>query len=323
MASDRHYSPENDYVKRAGVIENSTLFDNKFFNVANRDALLTDPQHRVFLQTAWHALEDAGCDPFQYTGDIALFAGSSVNTYLSNNIFNSDFYQDIHQYPVLLGNEKDFLCTRVSHALNLRGPSVTVQTGCSTSLVAVHMACQSLLNGECDMALAGGVTIEFPQKSGYKYLDGGILSPDGYCRPFDEQACGTVVSDGCGIVVLKLLADAIRDKDQIYCVIKGSSINNDGNDKMGFTSPSASGQKRAILDALHVSGVEASQISYIETHGTGTKLGDPIEINGLRDVYRGKEDQKVQIGSIKANIGHTDAASGITGLIKVAFNDEA
>ncbi len=317
--SDPWYSQDASYVKRAGILNHATEFDNKFFNISNRDALLTDPQQRIFLQTAWHALEDAGCDPFSYQGDIALYGGSSTNTYLSHHIFNSDYRHEINQYPVILGNEKDFLCTRVSHALNLRGPAMTVQTGCSTSLVAVHMACQSLLNGECDIAMAGGITIRFPVKAGYKYQDGGILSPDGHCRPFDQDACGTVVSDGCGIVVLKLLEDALRDRDQIYCVIKGSAVNNDGQDKMGFTSPSISGQSRVIEDALSLSGLDASQISYVETHGTGTKLGDPIEINALRDIYTGHQGQKVKLGSVKANIGHTDTASGITGLIKVAL----
>ncbi|SHG15643.1 Phosphopantetheine attachment site [Vibrio gazogenes DSM 21264] len=319
QASDPWYTQDANYVKRAGIINDATGFDNKFFNISNRDALLTDPQQRIFLQTAWHALEDAGCDPFTYQGDIALYGGSSSNTYLSHHIFNSDYRHEINQYPVVLGNEKDFLCTRVSHALNLRGPAMTIQTGCSTSLVAVHMACQSLLNGECDIAMAGGVTIRFPVKAGYKYQDGGILSPDGHCRPFDQDACGTVVSDGCGIVVLKLLEDALRDRDQIYCVIKGSSINNDGQDKMGFTSPSISGQARVIEDTLQLSCIDASQISYVETHGTGTKLGDPIEINALKEVYSGHQGQKVKLGSVKANIGHTDSASGISGLIKVAL----
>ncbi|ASA55301.1 beta-ketoacyl synthase N-terminal-like domain-containing protein [Vibrio gazogenes] len=319
QASDPWYTQDANYVKRAGIINNATGFDNKFFNISNRDALLTDPQQRIFLQTAWHALEDAGCDPFTYQGDIALYGGSSSNTYLSHHIFNSDYRHELNQYPVVLGNEKDFLCTRVSHALNLRGPAMTIQTGCSTSLVAVHMACQSLLNGECDIAMAGGVTIRFPVKAGYKYQDGGILSPDGHCRPFDQDACGTVVSDGCGIVVLKLLEDALRDRDQIYCVIKGSAINNDGQDKMGFTSPSISGQTRVIEDTLQLSGIDAGQISYVETHGTATKLGDPIEINALKEVYSGHQGQKVKIGSVKANIGHTDSASGISGLIKVAL----
>jgi len=308
------------FVKRSGVLEGIDHFDASFFGFSAREAELTDPQQRIFLECAWHALEDAGYGGTTSGGRIAVFAGSSSNTYFSNNLLPSSICTELGNYPVMIGNEKDFLCTRVSFKLNLRGPSLTVQTACSTSLVALHMACQSLLNGEAEIALAGGVSVRSPQKTGYRYQEGGILSSDGTCRPFDHKANGTVIGEGAGVVVIKLLSEALRDRDHIYAVIRATAINNDGNHKMAFTAPSISGQVEVIQEALRVARTPPSTIGYIEAHGTGTLLGDPIEIAALRQVYDlPQEPNKIAVGSLKGNIGHLDAAAGISGLIKVAL----
>ena len=242
-----------NYVKAAGVLEGAELFDAPFFGFHPREAELMDPQHRIFLQCAWHALEDAGYDPARYAGRIGVFGGAGLNTYLFEvgpTLSNSSALR----YQAFIGNDKDFLTTRVSYKLNLKGPSVDVQTACSTSLVAVHLACQSLLAGECEMALAGGVAIRAPLKQGYLYEEGGILSPDAHCRAFDKNAKGTVFGNGAGIVVLKPLEKALADGDNIYAVIKGSAINNDGSVKLGYTAPSVDGQAEVISDAFAVSG---------------------------------------------------------------------
>lgn len=310
-----------DYVKAHGIMKDIEKFDAGFFNMTAQEAELTDPQHRFFLECTWEALEDAGYIPDKYDGVIGVFGGASQNTYLLNNISKMDNFDIMGNYQVRLGNEKDFLSTRISYKFNLTGPSLTVQTACSTSLVAVHLACQSILNGECDIAIAGGVTIQTPQKSGYMYRDGGILSPDGHCRAFDEDAKGTVLGNGVGILILKSLDTAIRDKDNIYAVIKGTAINNDGSMKVGFTAPSVEGQSRAIQEALSMADLEPDAISYIETHGTGTQLGDPIEIAALKNVFpkNVEGEQLCPIGSTKPNIGHIDVASGIAGAIKVTM----
>jgi phthiocerol/phenolphthiocerol synthesis type-I polyketide synthase E len=309
------------YVKASGVIKDIEMFDAAFFGFTAREAELTDPQHRIFLECAWEALENAGCVPEKYNGIIGVFGGVSTNTYLLNNIAKSNIIDTAGIYPIMIGNEKDFLCTRVAYKLNLKGPSMTIQTACSTSLVAVHVACQSILNGECDMAIAGGATIRVPQKAGYKYQEGGILSPDGHCKAFDEDARGTVAGDGVGIVVLKPLANAINDRDYVYAIIKGTAINNDGSMKVGFTAPSVEGQASVIQEALNIAEVSPDTIGYVEAHGTGTQLGDPIEVAALKSVFQKKIQNKKScaIGSVKANIGHLDSASGVTGLIKVAL----
>ncbi len=309
------------YVKASGVIKDIEMFDASFFGFTSREAEITDPQHRIFLECAWEALENAGYVPEKYNGIIGVFGGVSSNTYLLNNIAKSDIIDTAGIYPIMIGNEKDFLCTRVAYKLNLKGPSMTVQTACSTSLVAVHVACQSILNGECDMAIAGGATVRVPQKAGYKYQEGGILSPDGHCKAFDEDAKGTVVGDGVGIVVLKLLENAIEDRDYVYGVIKGTAINNDGSSKVGFTAPSVEGQASVIQEALKLADISSDTIGYIEAHGTGTQLGDPIEVAALKSVFQKniKNEKTCVIGSVKANIGHLDAASGVAGLIKVAL----
>lgn len=311
---------EPNYVKAGGVVEDIDLFDAAFFEVNPKEAEITDPQHRLFLESAWEALENAGYDSQRCNSRIGVYAGASLSNYCSLD-FNTDQVGSATSYQTLIGNDKDFLSTRVSYKLNLKGPSITVQTACSTSLVAVSLACQSLLNYQCDMALAGGVSIHTPQKTGYLAQEGGTLSPDGHCYAFDARAKGTVIGNGVGVVVLKRLQDAIADGDFIYATILGSAINNDGSGKVGYTAPSVDGQAEAIAEAMMLANVEPETISYIETHGTGTALGDPIEIAALSQVFRSTTDKKgfCAIGSVKTNIGHLDAAAGVTGLIKTAL----
>jgi len=311
-----------DHVKAAGILEDIDKFDAAFFGYNPREAVLMDPQHRLFLECAWEALENAGYDAERYEGAIGVYAGVGVNSYLLNNLMaNPAQLGAAVSLPVAIGNDKDFLSTRVSYKLNLRGPAFTVQTACSTSLVAAHLACQSLLNGECDIALAGGVLVQVPHQAGYVYQEGGTYSPDGHCRAFDANANGTTNGNGVAIVVLKRLQEALAAGDRVCAVIKGSAINNDGSDKVGFTAPSVNGQAQVITEALAVAGVEPETVSYIETHGTGTNLGDPIEIAALTQAFRGRTDKKnfCAIGSVKTNIGHTDAAAGVAGLIKTVL----
>ncbi|MCP6760236.1 MAG: SDR family NAD(P)-dependent oxidoreductase [Fischerella sp. CENA71] len=312
-----------NYVKAASIIEDIELFDAAFFGFTPREAEITDPQHRLFLESAWEALESAGYNSEFYDGKIGVFAGVTNSNYLFTNLIsNENLIQSVDAFNIFIGNEKDNLSTQISYKLNLTGPSINVQNNCSTSLIAVHLACQSLLNGESDLALAGGVSIaKLPQKSGYHYQEGVLHSPDGHCRTFDAQAQGTVFGDGLGIVVLKRLDDAVNDGDFIHAVIKGSAINNDGSLKVGYTAPSVNGQREVILEALALSGVEPDTISYIEAHGTATPLGDPIEIKALTQAFRASTNKKgfCAIGSVKTNIGHLDTAAGVTGLIKTVL----
>ncbi|GAA6624131.1 SDR family NAD(P)-dependent oxidoreductase [Scytonema sp. NUACC26] len=309
-----------NYVKASAILEDIDLFDASFFSFNAKEAEVTDPQHRLFLECAWQALENAGYDSAKFTSRIGVYAGASLNNYYSLDL-NRERMGSAQCYQTVIGNDKDFLTTRVSYKLNLTGPSITVQTACSTSLVATTLACQSLLNYQCDMALAGGVSIHVPQKTGYLYEQGGTLSPDGRCRAFDAKAQGTTIGNGVGIVVLKRLSDAIADGDCIHTVIKGSAINNDGSGKVGYTAPSVNGQAEVIAEAMMLAGVEPETISYIEAHGTGTALGDPIEIAALSRVFRSSTQKKsfCAIGSVKTNIGHLDAAAGIAGLIKTVL----
>ncbi|MCA9970365.1 MAG: type I polyketide synthase, partial [Anaerolineales bacterium] len=310
------------YVRSKAILEEPAMFDAAFFGLSPREAEVIDPQHRIFLESAWEALEDAGYDPEAFDGAIGVYAGSSMNTYLLDNLAsNPDILAIIGEYQAMLGNDKDFLPTRVSYKLNLTGPSVNVQTACSTSLVAVAMACQSLLSFQCDMALAGGVSVMFPQHKGYVYREGGILSPDGHCRTFDQDAQGMYPGQGVGIVVLRRLEDALADGDHIYAVIRGSAINNDGALKVGYTAPSVDGQAEVIGMAQALAEVEPESIGYVEAHGTATPLGDPIEIAGLSKAFRAETDATgfCAIGSVKTNIGHLDAAAGVAGLIKTAL----
>jgi acyl transferase domain-containing protein/acyl carrier protein len=311
-----------NYVKAKATLSNVDCFDARFFGISPREAELMDPQQRIFLECAWSVLESAGYDAERYDGRIGIYAGVSTSTYLLNNLYsNQDYIGTIDDLQVVLGNDKDFLATQVSYRLNLKGPSITVQTACSTSLVTVHLACQSILYRECDMALAGGVSVEVPQKAGYLYERGRTVSPDGHCRPFDAGAQGTVVGSGVGIVVLKRLSDALKDGDTIHAVIKGSAINNDGARKINYVAPSEDGQVEVIAEALAVADVDAETITYVEAHGTGTALGDPIEVAALTRAFRSgaKTKRRCGLGSVKGNIGHLDAAAGVVSLIKTTL----
>jgi acyl transferase domain-containing protein/NADP-dependent 3-hydroxy acid dehydrogenase YdfG/acyl carrier protein len=317
---------DTNYVKAGAFLEDIDLFDADFFGYNPKEASTLDPQHRIFLECACSALENAGYNPQRYPGKIGTFAGVGQNNYLLFNLNpDEDFFKTALGYQTVIGNEKDFLTTRISYHLNLKGISIDLQTACSTSLVATCMACQSLLTYQCDLALAGGISIANLKKTGYLYQEGGILSPDGHCRAFDAQAGGTVPGSGVGVVVLKRLEDALADGDCIQAIIRGSAINNDGSDKIGYTAPSIDGQAEVIAEALALAQVEPETISYIETHGTGTALGDPIEIEALTQVFRaGRGEQpfartECAIGSVKTNIGHLDVAAGITGLIKTVL----
>jgi acyl transferase domain-containing protein len=310
------------YVKAWSVLADAESFDASFFGFTPKEAELMDPQHRLFLECAWAALEDAGYETEKYHGSIGVYAGAGMNTYLIHNVqADGDLIRSAAGLQMIIGGDKDFLTTQVSYKCNLQGPSVAIQTACSTSLVAVHLACQSLLGGECDMALAGGVTLRVPQSAGYLYQEGGILSPDGHCRAFDVQARGTVCGSGVGIVVLKRLDEAVADGDSIRAVIKGTAINNDGSRKVGYTAPSLDGQTRVVVRALAMAEVSPETVSYIETHGTGTAVGDPIEIAALTQAFRSGTGKRgfCAVGSVKTNIGHLGAAAGVTGLIKTVL----
>ncbi|HLM45141.1 MAG TPA: type I polyketide synthase, partial [Myxococcaceae bacterium] len=280
-----------------------------------------DPQHRVFLECAWSALEDAGYDPGRFQGAVGVYAGSGLSSHLSRVLASHELVSAVGVDHAILANDKDFLTTRVSYKLGLRGPSVVVQTACSTSLVAIHMACQSLLSRECDLALGGGVTISPDLATGYRHQEGGVLSPDGHCRAFDARAAGTVSGCGVGVVVLKRLVDALRDGDTIHAVVKGSAINNDGASKIGFTAPSVEGQASVIENAQRAAGVDPESITYVEAHGTGTRLGDPIEIGALAEVFRSATERKgfCALGAVKTNVGHLDTAAGVAGFIKTVL----
>jgi len=316
-------------IKARPILDDVDQFDASYFGILPKEAEVMDPQHRVFLECAVEALEDAGCDPERHKGAIGVFAGCSPNTYFLHNLcagraFVEDYtsgYQ-VSNYQTMLGTSPDFLSTRVSYKLNLTGPSITIGTACSTSLVAVTQACESLIGGHCDAALAGGVSITFPQKRAYAYQEGGLASADGHCRAFDEDAQGTVFGSGCAVVVLKRLEEAIADGDSIYAVIKGYGINNDGASKVGFTAPSIEGQSAAIRKAHAMAGIDPATITYVEAHGTGTPLGDPVEIAALTQAFRTSTGKKqfCAIGTAKTNVGHLDAAAGITGLIKTALS---
>jgi acyl transferase domain-containing protein/acyl carrier protein len=309
-----------NYVRASPVIDDPELFDAPFFGITAREAELMDPQHRLFLECCWEALENAGYDHGRYTKDVGVFAGARTNTYLLSNLLSQkELVESVGAFHLGLGNDLAFLTTRVSHAFNLRGPSCSLHVACSTSLVALHLACQSLLIDECQMALAGGVAINVPHKTGYLYEEGSVMSPDGKCRVFDAGARGTVFGSGIGVVVLKRMEDALRDGDFIHAVIKGSAVNNDGASKASFTAPGIQGQIRVIREAQKAGGIRPETISYIECHGTGTLLGDAVEIRALSKAFQGETSKQgfCAVGSVKSNVGHLDAAAGITGLIKV------
>jgi acyl transferase domain-containing protein/NADPH-dependent curcumin reductase CurA len=313
-----------DYVRAQPVLADIDKFDAEFFGFSPQDAAVMDPQHRIFLETGWEALENAGHDPARFDGNIGVFAACGMNTYMMYHLVtNPQVMRTVGEWLVRhTGNDMNFLATRLSYELGLKGPSMNVQTACSSALVAIHVACQSLLSGECDMALAGGSVIALPQGRGYLYRKGEILSPDGHCRAFDADAAGTLFGSGAGIVVLRRLSDALADGDQVLAVIRGSAINNDGRSKVGYLAPSVEGQSRAVVEALAVSGVHPDTISYVEAHGTGTLIGDPIEITGLTQAYRQHTSKKTfcAIGSLKSNIGHLGEAAGVAGFMKTVLS---
>jgi acyl transferase domain-containing protein len=317
------------FIRARGVLDGVDMFDAEFFGMYPKEAQIIDPQHRLFLECAWEALESAGHASETYPGLIGVYAGLAMNTYFLHNIcvdrtFAADFsanYQ-VGNYQTMLGNDKDFLPTRVSYKLNLRGPSMTVQSACSTSLVAICQACTGLLTYQCDMALAGGVSITFPQKRDYRYQEESLASADGKCRSFDADACGTVFGHGAAVVLLKRLEDAIADRDPILAVIKGFALNNDGSDKIGYAAPSINAQAEVVAMAQAAAGVHPESISYIEAHGTATPLGDPVEMAALTEAFRrggAERKQFCAVGTGKTHIGHLDVAAGATGLIKTVL----
>lgn len=315
---------QSDYINAGGILDGIEYFDADFFGISGKEATLLDPQHRFFLQCAWEAFEDAGYNPFDITERVGVFAGVGMNSYLINNILSDksssvNFFDSMENLRVHYTSDKDYISTRLSYLLNLKGPSINIQTACSTALVSIHLACQNIQNGECEMAVAGTSSIMIPQNIGYKYSQDMVFSHDGKVRAFDEKSTGIVFGDGVGVVILKSLESAKKDNDSIYAVIKGSAVNNDGSNKIGFTAPSLEGQKRVIRDALKKSNIESETIQYIETHGTGTKIGDEIEIKALTEAFNTEKKNFCAIGSVKTNIGHTAWSSGIAGLIKTAL----
>ncbi|MCB9656332.1 MAG: KR domain-containing protein [Sandaracinaceae bacterium] len=311
------------YVRAAAPLAGLPNFDGEFFGFSPKDCAIMDPQHRHFLECAWEALENAAHPPERFGGPVGVFAGCGMGSYFYVNVCSqAELVRDVGLFLLRhTGNDKDFLSTRVSYLLDLAGPAINVQTACSTSLVATHLAVQSLLARECDMALAGGVTIELPHERGYLYHEGEVLSPDGHCHAFDHRGQGTVFGSGVGVVVLRRLGDALDDGDVIHAVIRGTAVNNDGAKKVNYLAPSVDGQAACVVEALGVAGVPARSVEYIECHGTGTALGDPIEVEALTQGFRTQTEERgfCQLGSIKTNIGHLDTAAGVIGLIKATL----
>ncbi|HGX9555957.1 TPA: hypothetical protein QHO78_003977, partial [Escherichia coli] len=308
------------YVNIGTVLDNADCFDATLFGYSRQEAESMDPQQRLFLQAVWHALEHAGYAPGAVPHKTGVFASSRMSTYPGREALNVTEVAQVKGLQSLMGNDKDYIATRAAYKLNLHGPALSVQTACSSSLVAVHLACESLRAGESDMAVAGGVALSFPQQAGYRYQPGMIFSPDGHCRPFDASAEGTWAGNGLGCVVLRRLRDALLSGDPIISVILSSAVNNDGNRKVGYTAPSVAGQQAVIEEALMLAAIDDRQVGYIETHGTGTPLGDAIEIEALRNVYAPRpQDQRCALGSVKSNMGHLDTAAGIAGLLKTVL----
>ncbi|MDE2078736.1 MAG: type I polyketide synthase, partial [Burkholderiales bacterium] len=311
-----------NFVAARGVLEDADRFDAGFFGISAREATVLDPQQRLFLELCWTALEHASIDPDQTTDRFGVYAGEANNTYTpALRQENPELVQQLGEFGVMLGSEKDYIATRVANRLNLKGPAISIHTACSTSLVAVTQAWHGLASGQCDVALAGGMTVVVPQEAGYLHVEGGMESADGHCRPFDAQASGTLFASGGGVVVLKRLEDALADGDTVYGVIKGVGINNDGSEKASFTAPSVSGQAQAIRMALDHAGVSARSIGYVEAHGTGTALGDPIEVAALTQAWSvdTPDRQFSRIGSVKGHLGHLVAGAGVIGLIKTTL----
>ncbi len=321
------------YVKASPILKDAEGFDASFFGYSTKEAELMDPQQRLFLEVVWEAFEHAGYNPLDHAESIGLYAGASMNTYLMNNVSahwdRLDTKDDLSVttldsmggFQMMVANDKDYLPTRVSYKLNLNGPSINVQTACSTGLVAIHLACQSLLAGECDMVIAGCSSVQSPQKVGHLFQEGMIVTPDGHCRAFDAQAQGTIFGSGVGAVLLKPLDAALNDQDSIYAVIKGSAVNNDGGVKMGYMAPSQEGQSGVVSEAIAVAGVPPESIRFVEAHGTGTEMGDPIEVGALTQAFRAgtEKNQFCALGSVKTNVGHLQISSGIVGFMKTAL----
>ncbi|WP_424184825.1 beta-ketoacyl synthase N-terminal-like domain-containing protein [Actinokineospora sp. G85] len=314
-----------DYVPARAVLSGWDGFDAEFFDYSARDAEYMDPQQRLFLEVAWSALEDAGIAPSRAAGRVGVYAGASLSTYLlwavgGDPALLQSFYA-MDDLSLLLGTSGDFVATRIAYKLGLTGPATTIQTACSTSLVAIHNACQSLLYAECDVAIAGGSSVSVPHGVGYLYREGGAKSQDGRCRAFDAAAGGAVGGSGVGAVVLKRLADALADADHVHAVVRGSAVNNDGAVKVGFTAPSVTGQAEVIGEAIEVSGLDPASIGLVEAHGTGTALGDPIEVAALTRAWRRFTDERgfCALGSVKTNVGHLDSAAGVAGFIKAVL----
>lgn len=310
------------YVGADGIIEDMDKFDAEFFGFSPREAEITDPQHRLFLECAWELMENAGYDSEHYKGRVGVYASANMSTYLIRNLMsNPELRSQATSFQTVLGNDKDFIATRVSYKLNLKGPSVNVATLCSSSAAAIHLACQSLLAFQCDMALAGAVSLQASPNEAFFYQEGGIGSPDGHCRAFDSKANGTVSGNGLGIVALKRLEDAVNEGDNILAIIRGSALNNDGASKMSFTAPGMQGQVEVITEALNLADVDPETITYVEAHGMGTPLGDPMEIEALTKAFRHGTDKTgfCAVGSVKTNIGHLVHAGGAAGLIKTVL----
>lgn len=309
-----------DYVKASGMLNGIEDFDASFFDMTPKEAEILDPQHRLLMEGVWKALEHAAIDPERYPGRIGLYAGVGFNGYLVHHILtNPELLESAGAWQLSLNNDKDFATTRIAYKFNLQGPAISINTACSTSLVATTLAAQSLLNHQCDTAIAGGCSIHLPQDQGYHFMTGGTLSPDGHCRPFDANAAGTIDGNGTASIVLKRYEDAINDRDTIYGIIRGFAVNNDGSVKVGYTAPSVEGQADVIMEALEMAGVTPDQIDFIETHGTGTDLGDSVEIGALAEAFKTSKNPTA-IGSVKSNIGHLDTVAGVAGLIKVILS---
>ncbi len=307
-----------DYVRRGMPLEDADCFDATFFGYHPKEAALMDPQHRIYLQTAYAALQDAGIDPEKHEQRIGVFGGIARNTYLVNNVItHPNYFKSVDDFQLGITLEKDFPATRVAYKLNLKGPAINIQTACSSSGVALHLACQSIRNGDCEVAIVGGGRIQ-PPFAGHLHKEGHALSPDGYCRTFDADANGMVRGNGMSFIIIKKLKTAIEDQDQVCGLIRATAINNDGQDKVGFTAPGIAGQSTAIIDAYRRAAIDPNTISYIECHGTGTPIGDPVELAGLTTAFRSFTDKKqfCAVGSVKTNVGHLDAGACITGIIK-------
>lgn len=312
---------KDNYIRKAYVLEHFDRFDAEFFDMTPKEAQTTDPQHRLLLETSYEALEDAGYDPRRYDGRIGSFVGVGKPIYTLRNILSEPgIIESIGALEFSIRTDKSFCASKVAYKLGLTGPSVTVDTACSTGLVAIHQACQSLLNYECDMAIAGGVAMSLPMTEGYAWHDGGIMAKNGHCSPFDHQSSGTTNGSGSALVTLKRLEDAVAEGDNIIAVIKGSAINNDGNRKIGYTAPSYEGQVEVISDALSIADIEPDTVELVEAHGTGTNMGDPLEVQALCEAYQMDENGQAELilTAVKSNIGHLDIAAGSAGLIKAA-----